>query len=70
MTPLLNTKRKWPGVISTVLWSCEIEVVIDSHNRLLLNDNVLNPLRTEEKIIPLDFHTWGCLVFILEVQNQ
>ena len=73
-TLLLHAKRKWPKVITTVLWPYVLQAVVDSHNRLSLNKDGLSPLErlagTKEEIIPLDFHTWGCLVYVLEAQNQ
>ena len=73
-TLLLHAKRKWPTVITTVLWPYALQAAVDSHNRLSLDEDGLSPLEklagTGEEIIPLDFHTWGCPVYILEAQNQ
>ena len=60
--------------MSTVLWPFALRAVVDSHNKLSLDENGLSPLEklsgTQEESIPLDFHTWGCPVFILEAENQ
>ena len=47
---------------------------MERHNRLSLNDDGLSPLerfsRTADDIIPTNFHTWGCPVFVLDAANQ
>ena len=57
-TILLHTKYKWPGVVSTVVWPYTLQAVVDSHNRLSLDENGLSLLKksTGEEIIPLEFH--------------
>ena len=43
-TLLLHAKRKWLGVITTVLWSYALQAAVDSHKRLSLDEEVLSPL--------------------------
>jgi hypothetical protein len=43
-TLLLHAKRKWPGVITTVLWPYALQASVDSHNRLSLDEEGLSPL--------------------------
>ena len=73
-TVLLHAKRRWPNVISTILWPFALQSVVDRHNRLSLDDKGRSPLekfaRTDEEIRPEEFHTWGCPVFVLAAQNQ
>ena len=73
-TILLHAKRKWPDVISTILWPFAVQAVVDRHNRLTLDDNGRSPLEkfTGEKddIKTEEFRTWGCPVYVLNAPNQ
>ena len=73
-TVLLHAKRKWPKVITTVLWPFALQSVVERHNRLHLDQDGKSPLekfsQTTEEIVVSDFHTWGCPVFILDAANQ
>ena len=73
-TVLLHAKRKWPSVISTILWPFAVQSIVDRHNRLSLDENGKSPLeqfaKTSDDIRAEDFHTWGCPVFVLEAPNQ
>ena len=57
----LHAKRKWPKVITTVLWPYALQVAVDSNNRLSLGEDRLSPLETltgnKEEKVPLNFHT-------------
>ena len=73
-TVLLHAKRKWPKVITTVLWPFALQSVVERHNRLHLDQDGKSPLekfsQTTKEIVVSDFHTWGCPVFILDAANQ
>ena len=73
-TILLHAKRKWPSVISTVLWPYAVQAIVERHNRLALDKNGKSPLEKfsgiKDEITPTNIHTWGCPVFILEEANQ
>ena len=73
-TILLHAKRKWPKVIATALWPYALQAIVDRHNRLSLDASGRSPLEkfsnTTDDIDMLDFHTWGCPVYILEAANQ
>ena len=73
-TILLHAKRKWPAVISHVLWPFAMQCIVDRHNRLSLDENNKSPLEKfpgiEDEPIPTHFHTFGCPVFILDSPNQ
>ena len=73
-TILLHAKRKWPDVISTILWPYAIQEIIKQHIRLTLDDNGKSPLEKftglMDDMVPTNFHTWGCPVYILHTANQ
>ena len=73
-TILLHAKRKWPKVIGTALWPFAMQAIVDQHNRLSLDESGRSPIEkfsnTEDDIDILDFHTWGCPVYILNAANQ
>ena len=73
-TVLLHAKRKWPKIITTILWPYALKSVVEHHNRLSLDANGKSPLEkfasTSDEIQPTDFHTWGCPVFILDSENH
>ena len=73
-TILLHAKRRWPSMISTVLWPFVVRAVVDRHNRLSLDQNGKSPVekfvKTDDEIRPEDFHTWGCPAYVLAAQNQ
>ena len=73
-TVLLHAKRKWPNVISTILWPFALQSIVERHNRLHLDKNGKSPIekfsQTDEEIVVSDFHTWGCPVYILKAPNQ
>ena len=73
-TILLHAKRKWPTVISTILWPYAAQCLVERHNRLSLDEHAKSPLEKwsgiEDNITPSDFHTWGCPVYILDAANQ
>ena len=58
---LLHTKRKWPTVISTVLWLYAIQIVVEQHNKLSLDKDGKSPLEKflgiKDEITPTDFYT-------------
>ena len=73
-TVLLHAKRKWPSVISTVLWPFALQSIVERHNRLHLDVDGKSPLEKfsgiKDDIVLSDFHTWGCPVYILDAPNQ
>ena len=73
-TILLHAKRKWPAVISHVLWPFAMQCIVDRHNRLSLDENNKSPLEKfsgiEDDPIPTTFHTFGCPTFVLDAPNQ
>ena len=73
-TILLHAKRKWPEVISTVLWPYAVQAIVERHNILALDVDGRSPLEKftgiDDDKIPTQFHTWGCPVFILDAANQ
>ena len=73
-TILLHAQRRWPSVISHVLWPFAIQAIIDRHNKLSLDDQGRSPLEKFAKVrgltLPTHFHTFGCPVFILDAPNQ
>ena len=73
-TILLHAKRKWPDVISTILWPYAVQAIIERHNRLALDDDGKSPLEKftglHDDMLPTTFHTWGCPVYILDAANQ
>ena len=73
-TILLHAKRRWPTVISSVLWPYAIQAIVERHNHLALNEEGLSPLERfsgiSEDHLPTEFHTFGCPVFILNAANQ
>ena len=73
-TILLHAKRRWPSVISHVLWPFALQAIIDRHNRLSLDEFGRSPLKkfsgVDDQPIPTMFHTFGCPVFILDIANQ
>ena len=71
---LLHVKRKWSKGISTVLWIYTVQAIVEQHNCIALDKEGRSPF---EKYIgkmddksPTNFHTWGCPVIILDVENQ
>ena len=73
-TVLLHAIKKWPTVITNVLWPFALQSAVHRHNRLSLDKTGRSPIEkffgTSEEIIFTDFHTWGCPVFILDAENQ
>ena len=73
-TLLLHAKRKWPHVISTVLWPYAVQAIVARHNTLSLDKSGLSPLEKftgiTDDTLPTNFHTWGCPVFVLDAANQ
>ena len=73
-TVLLHAKRKWSDVITIVLWPYALQATVERHNRLSLDADGRSPLEkmsnTSEEIVPTDFHTFGCPVFVLDAANQ
>ena len=73
-TVLLHAQRKWPKVIKPILWPYALLSIIERHNRLSLDKNGRSPMEkfssTYENVLPTDFHTWGCPVFVLDKENQ
>eukprot|EP00957_Ditylum_brightwellii_P028390 2143696-Ditylum_brightwellii.AAC.1 len=71
---LLHTKRKWPSVITSILWPFCYKCADECHNLLDLNSDGLSPveavLRHTEELVADDFHTWGCPVFVLNADLQ
>ena len=65
---------KWPDVIDTVLCPYAIQAVVERHNKLSLDEHGRSPLEIYsgilDEIVPTDFHTWGCPVYILDAANQ
>ena len=70
----MHAKRKWSDGIIIVLWPYAMQATVDRHNRLSLDENGLSPLEKicncGEDIIPTDFHTFGCPVYVLDAANQ
>jgi len=73
-TILLHAKRFWPEAITTMLWPFALLAFIERRNSLHLDANNQTPnqkISKQTKIIELSkFHTWGCLVFVLESKVQ
>ena len=73
-TILPHATRKWPSVISSVLWPFAIQAIVERHNRLSLDVEGRSPLEKFSGItddsLPTAFHTFGCPVFILDAANQ
>ena len=73
-TVLLHAKRKWPKIISTILWPFSLQSIVDRHNHLSLDKDGKSPLekftQTKDEINPADFHTRGCPVYILDSENH
>ena len=73
-TILLHAKRRWPNVISTALWPFAMQAIIRRHNHIALDSNGQSPMEKftgiMDDIDPMDFHTWGCPVYILDEANQ
>ena len=73
-TSLLHAKRKWPDVISTILWPFCYNNVEERQNNLYLNADGMSPIEIllghKEEIAAEDFHTWGCSVFVLHSSLQ
>eukprot|EP00957_Ditylum_brightwellii_P200254 15265738-Ditylum_brightwellii.AAC.1 len=60
-TSLLHAKRKWPKVISTVMWPFCFKNTEERHNQLHLNAEGLSPLERltghREELVVVDFYT-------------
>ena len=60
-TSLLHAKRKWPDVISTILWTFCYKNIEERHNHLDLNAYGMSPIEKllghKEEIAAEDFHT-------------
>ncbi len=74
-TLLLHAQRLWPEYISTILWPLALKVAQDRLNQLNINLDGKTPemLISDVAAASLwlrDFHTWGCLVYILDSQLQ
>ena len=71
---IITRQKKWPDVITIVLWPYAMQATVDRHNRLSLDENGLSPIEklsgNDEEIVPTDFHTFGCPVYVLEAANQ
>ena len=73
-TSLLHAKRKWPQVITTILWPYALKSACARYNQLHLDENGASP---ESKFASVDHppilsnrHPWGCPVFILNKEAQ
>lgn len=64
-TSLLHAKGKLPKIIHTILWPCAIQAVVERHTILSLDKH-----GDSHEIVPTDFHTWRCLVYIPEESKQ
>ena len=67
---LLHAQRHWPEYISSILWPLALKSASDRINHLSLNDSLESPLSrisgSANIILPEDFHTWGCPVYVLD----
>ena len=73
-TSLLHAKRRWPQVITTILWPYALKSSCEKYNQLHLDENGASP---ESKFASVDHapvlshrHPWGCPVFILNKEAQ
>eukprot|EP00957_Ditylum_brightwellii_P028879 2181951-Ditylum_brightwellii.AAC.1 len=73
-TILLHTERKWPGVISSILWPFCYKCAEEHHNLLDLNAEGLSPMEIllghTEELVADGFHVWGYPVFVLDADLQ
>ena len=71
---LLHAKREWPKVMTTNLWPFGLKLAMDTHNHLFFNEQGQSPISivagVEEEIQILDYHPFGCPVFVLDEKNQ
>eukprot|EP00957_Ditylum_brightwellii_P101252 7715503-Ditylum_brightwellii.AAC.1 len=71
---LLHAIRKWPGVITTALWPFAYKTQEECHNHLDLNTDGLSPIEVllghKKETASEDFHTWGCLIYVLDITLQ
>eukprot|EP00957_Ditylum_brightwellii_P175765 13383773-Ditylum_brightwellii.AAC.1 len=73
-TILFHAKRKWPSVITSILWLFCYKCAEEGHNLLDLHSDGLSPVEvllghTEELVVD-DFHAWRCPVFVLDANLQ
>eukprot|EP00957_Ditylum_brightwellii_P072891 5539529-Ditylum_brightwellii.AAC.1 len=73
-TILLHAKRKWPSVITSILWPFCYKCAEERHNLLDLNAEELSPVEVllghTEELVADDFRAWGCPVFVLDANLQ
>ena len=68
-TLLLRAMRRWPDMISTLLWPYAWKEVERRNNYFSYNRHGEHPIQSFAKVTYppklRDYHTWGCLVFVL-----
>ena len=69
-TLLLGAMRRWPDMISTLLWPYAWKEVERRNNYFSYNRHGVHPIQSFANVLYLprlrDWHTWGCPVFVLE----
>ena len=72
-TMLLNAMHIWPNIITQDLWTFALKLAVDVHNNTP-GVSGLSPIDifsgSFEKNRHLDFHPFGCPVFVLEASLQ
>ena len=73
-TSLLHAKKRWPHVITTILWPYALKSACVNYNHLHLDEYGASP---ESKFASVDHdpvlsnrHPWGCSDFILNKKAQ
>lgn len=73
-TSILHAKWKGLGVITSALWPFSYKATKEQHNHLDLNEDGRLPaedlLGHKEDLAAGNFHTYGCLVFVLDSTLQ
>ena len=68
-TSLLNAKRYWPEMISTILWPYALKAASIRYNQLHFNKDGLSPEQrfsgTTVQPMVTNRHPWGCPVFVM-----
>ena len=70
ITLLLHVTILWPEAASTMMWSLLLKIALQIYKRLHLDEDWNTSYQkfasVELQICTMDYHTWGCSVFILE----
>ncbi len=73
-TMLIHVMTRWPDTITTELWPFALKMAVDVHNATpspsgLSPEEILSRQKSRPDRL-LDFHTFGCPVFVLEPKLQ